>query len=682
MRPIGILAGLSFALFATLAVAAPEFNPARQQPTTDPAVRRLIVKLRPAASNAKIQSAGASASRVQSLAARVKVNLVKSRAITQEMHVMKWEPQISGESADVTLQRLRADPEVEYAEPDLRRYPHAAPSDPLYTGEWYLQNAQPAATNAVAAWDTTTGSNGVVVAVLDTGIRYGHTDLRKDATNRLLPGFDFVSQDQDGEFITAADGTDWDSDPTDPGDFVDSDAASRSPFTGCQLSNSSWHGTRVSGMIGALSNNSAGVAGMTWSGWILPVRVLGKCGGYDSDIISAMLWAGGIHVDGAPDNPFPAQVENLSLGSTGSCLASYQSVVNQLLARGVLIVASAGNESGPVGAPANCAGVAAIAGIRHVGTKVGFSSLGPQIALSAPGGNCVNPDGQACLFSLDTTTNAGSTTPQGSTFTDQFNRNVGTSFSAPIVSGIAGLMLAANGNLKAQQLIARLKEGAMPFPVSSDASVPTCSAFGNQNECNCTTTTCGAGMANAARSVAAALRPIAAVAVPTSVSAGQDVVLNASGSGAACNHSVSSYAWTLVNGTLPSGIDGANTSTATVSAPSSGQYTVRVTVTDETGKTDTADVVVSSTAATTTAPAAAGTNACLTTISYSHPVTPEDAGSSSSGSGGGGGGGGGGNGSTASDGGGGGALDLLALIALAMLFAWNRGSSRYARTRK
>jgi subtilisin family serine protease len=123
-------------------------------------------------------------------------------------------------------------------------------------------------------------------------------------------------------------------------------------------------------------------------------------------------------------------------------------------------VVSAGNEGGPVDAPANCAGVAGVGGLRQVGTKVGFSSLGPEIALSAPAGNCVNTAGGPCVFSIETTSNTGTTVPGASTYTDQTNFNVGTSFSAPIVSGIAGLMLAVNGNLRAEQLIARLQLGA------------------------------------------------------------------------------------------------------------------------------------------------------------------------------------------------------------------------------
>ena len=108
-------------------------------------------------------------------------------------------------------------------------------------------------------------------------------------------------------------------------------------------------------------------------------------------------------------------------------------------------------------------------------------------------------------------------------------------------------------------------------------------------------------MANAPGAVNAALRPIAAVNVPASVAAGQNVVLRASGSVAACGHSISSYSWT--NLTTQDPIQGANTSTATVVA--SGSFTVRLTVTDDAGRQDTADVAIATTSATTTAPAVA-----------------------------------------------------------------------------
>ncbi|MCJ7452378.1 MAG: S8 family serine peptidase, partial [Steroidobacteraceae bacterium] len=330
-----------------------------------------------------------------------------------------------------------------------------------------------------------------------------------------------------------------------------------------------------------------------------------------------MLWAGGLPVDGAPGNPYPARVVNLSLGGGNTCPQSYQDAINRLRARDVLVVASVGNDGSIVETPANCAGVAGIAAIRHLGTKVGFSNLGPEVALSAPGGNCVNVDpGAPCLYSIDTTTNLGTTTPTTDTYTDQYHINVGTSFSAPVVSGIAGLMLGVNGRLSTMQLIARLQEGAKkPFPTSSDPTVPVChvptsAADVQVSECVCTTQTCGAGMANARGAVQAALRPVAAVSVPGSVSPGQDVVLRGAGSGAACGRAIGAFEWTIVAGGAP-GIVGANTDTAVVVAPASGSFTVRLAVTDDLGRQDAADVIVTPTRASTAAPASAGPVACL-----------------------------------------------------------------------
>jgi serine protease len=509
------------------------------------------------------------------------------------------------ESAEALLARLRADAAVESVDVDQHRYAHAVPNDPLAADQWYEQNNQPSAIDAITAWDTTTGRDDIVIADLDTGIRSDHPDL----SARLLAGYDFIT-----DATVANDGDGRDPDASDPGDWVTAADVATTKFSKCTASNSSWHGTRTAGIMGAVANNSNGIAGITWKGKILPVRVLGKCGGTDSDILDGMRWAAGLHVDGVPDNTHPAQVINMSLGGTGACTSAEQIVINEVIAQGVLVVVSAGNEGGPVDSPANCSGVAGIAGLRNAGTKVGFSSLGPEIALGAPGGNCVNTASGPCVYPINTTSNAGTTTPTINGYTDQLNPSLGTSFSAPIVSGIAALMISANSNLKAAQLISRLKEGAKAFPVSSDATIPTChvptgSSDLQTTECNCTKQVCGAGMANAPGALQAASRPIAAISASTAVSAGQNVTLSAVNSAAACGHTVASYLWTVVS---PSGvaIQGANTASAVVVAPSSGSVVVQVTVTDESGATDTAQVTVSSTSTSTSAPANASNGTC------------------------------------------------------------------------
>lgn len=653
-----------------LVTGATELNPVRHHSPADSGMARFIVKYRTAHAAAVAQAQGAE-SRDRALARRTGLNLKHTREIGPDLQAFDVDAAASAETRAQLLARLRADSGIEYAEIDYRRQVQAVPNDPLHDGQWYLMKTEASAIDAQTAWDTTKGSKGVVVAVIDTGVRYDHPDLKKASeAGRLLPGYDFISVDT----RTSNDGNLRDADASDPGDWISQADAATDFFSDCEVADSSWHGTRVSGIIGALSNNGIGVAGVDWNAWILPVRALGKCGGYDSDVIAGMRWAAGQHVNGVPDNPHPARILNMSLGAVSACTAPYQQVVNELTAAGVLIVVSAGNEGGPVDAPANCPGVVGVAGLRHAGTKVGFSSLGPEVSISAPSGNCLsNPS--TCTYSLDTTFNKGTTVPGVNDYTDKVmdNRNIGTSFSAPIVSGIAALMSAVNGNLKSAQLRDRLRSSALAFPhvvTLADCHVPASATDIQNEECNCTTTTCGAGMANARTAVADAQRPIAAISVSGTVAPGQDVTLEAGGSGAACGNTVASYSWEIVDpGASPPAISNADTATATVTAPATDPFVVRVTVTDDAGLTDTADVTINPTSAETAAPASAGTTACPTAIVIAQtppvvepppttpPVTP-----------------------TKSGGGGGGAADpLLLLAALAALMAKARRSRRAAR---
>ena len=499
---------------------------------------------------------------------------------------------------------LAKDPEVEYAEPDQKRRIRAIPNDPLYpnnlvgatpvSGQWYLRpptSTNVSAINAQTAWDVTTGSASVVVAVLDTGIRFDHPDL----AGKTYPGYDFVAS-----VAQANDGNGRDADASDPGDWV-TDAEvndSSSPFYQCtdpdpdtgQYSgeNSSWHGTQVAGLIGAATHNSVGMASVGWNVMVLPVRVLGKCHGFDSDIQAGMLWAAGLSANPVA-NPNPAQILNLSLGSQGACTNSYRDVVSQLTAAGVTVVASAGNDAGlAVNAPANCPGVIAVAGVRHVGTKVGFSSLGSQVAIAAPGGNCVNLTGP-CLNPLLTTTNSGATTPLTSTYTDSFDISVGTSFSAPLVAGTAALMKSANASMSPSQVRSVLECSARAFPSpSTDPSVPSCRApdSNEQLECHCTTSTCGAGFLDAGAALAAAAgfgaSPPSAVvtASATSVVSGNAVTLDASMSAAAGGRSVRGYRWSITSGSSFGSLSATEGATVTLNTMGSGTVSVTLTVTD------------------------------------------------------------------------------------------------------
>jgi serine protease len=302
-----------------------------------------------------------------------------------------------------------------------------------------------------------------------------------------------------------------------------------------------------------------------------------------------------------PVNPTPAQIINMSLGSDDPCDAMYTTAANDITAHGVLIVASAGNEGSSVGDPANCPGVMAVVGVRHVGTKVGFSSLGSLATIAAPAGNCVNTaPGSPCLYSLDTTTNAGQTTPAANTYTDQFNSNVGTSFSSPQAAAVAGLMKAVNPSLTPAALIARIKSSARPFPTSSDTvpAPPAChqpiSSTDVQNtECICNTQVCGAGLLFASGAVNEALRPIALATIAGTVGPNAALTLDGSRSGVATGRTAS-YQWTVVsvtNGATTPTIQNPTQAIASFTAPAQGSVILRLTVTDNLGATDTADVI-------------------------------------------------------------------------------------------
>ena len=553
---------------------------------------RLIVKLRPAEDNrARVQAlavSDGSANRVSALGQRTGLSQRSSRSLGGDMSLVLLDQPLAGTEMQATLDALRADPEVEFAEIDQRRYARAVPQDPLYPDQWYLQADQPSAVNFTAAWDLTTGSADTVIAVLDTGIRFDHPDLGRYAAvpGDGLPGHDFVSGESSSSFVSANDGDGWDTDPSDPGDWVSADEAASGPLARCDESRSSWHGTRVAGLLGAVTDNMEGIAGSTWSTRILPVRVLGKCGGYDSDIVAAMRWAAGLSVPGAPANPTPAKILNLSLGGSGSCTNSYRQTITSLTAAGVLVVAAAGNEHGPVQTPGNCPGVLAIAGLRHVGTKVGYSSLGTEVGVAAPAGNCVN-FGPPCLFPLMSTSNTGTTVPGLYSYTG----NIGTSFAVPMVSAIAGLMHAVNGELSNSEMIARIKSGARPFP-APDPAIPTCPDLDSlTSQCNCTTATCGAGMADAPGAVSEALRPMARISEPGNAQAGETITLDGTTSRAARGRNVASYSWSVSSGAADF-IGTSTAATATLQISAAGSVNALLTITDDIGGQDSAGVTV------------------------------------------------------------------------------------------
>jgi serine protease len=583
--------GIQALLFAVaLATSFPSHgqvnDPAGAKPTG-----RIIVKWKAQA------LASSPTARAQKASSAAKTTLrIDARSVDTEYEPLTADVTATDELQGI-VERLEQLPDVEVAAIEYRRKLYAVPNDPLLMQQWYLLSAQPSATRAEAAWEITQGSPSVVVAVLDTGW-LPHPDLE----GKVLPGYDFISHDG-----VANDGDGRDANPLDPGDWVTREEvnASTTDFLDEDCLNegrdvsSSWHGTRVAGVIAANTNNGIGIAGGGWNTMILPVRVMGKCGGLDRDIIDGMRWAAGLQVGSLPINPDPAKVINLSLGGASACGAAYQSAVNEIIARGVVIVAAAGNEGQQVSAPANCDGVIGVAALRQAGSKVGFSNLGPQITIGAPGGNCVNLTGQ-CLFPIVTTTNRGVRAPTSFTYTDQLGDrddsgapilNVGTSFSAPIVAGAVALLHSVNSSLTPAQASHLLRATATPFPTNPGVrtcTVPNLATPPQLEECNCTTSTCGAGMLNTGAAVAAALRPLAVVRTNGTVAAGATISLDGADSFASQGRTIVAYHWGIddVTGATPT-LANPNNASTTLQIPGESRFTLRLTVTDDEGTQDT-----------------------------------------------------------------------------------------------
>jgi serine protease len=623
---------------------------------------RIIVKWR--ATGVAVTHIEALEARTQLLRDRSGLPLHALRSFGAEFDVLRlardYDANASASATELraAIAQLNTNPFIEYAEADERIYALSIPNDPRFTagsdalgqwtGQWYLgdPNANtPSAVGATTAWDTARGDK-IVVAVIDSGIRADHPDL----LGKTLPGFDFVCYDNGQACdaggtalsLTANDGSGWDADPADPGDGLaaaDLTRADRYFNHQCgdgpnhdQPIDSTWHGTRVAGIIAALTNNSIGIAGVAPDAKVLPVRALGRCGGFTSDLIAAMLWAGGISdasLGTTPTNRNAASILNLSLGNRSACSAAEQSAIDRLLAAGVLIVAAAGNDGGPIGAPGNCNGVLSVAGVRHVGSKVGYSnvsSTAASISIAAPAGNCINTvTTLPCLYPIDTLTNEGKLAPQTlvtnptmgltsytySIFNPGYAGNtlnaasVGTSFAAPVVAGVAALMRSVNSQLTPAELIARLKAAATPFPTL--ATTPTggvCHVAAltrdstntftdvQDRDCQCTTATCGAGMINAQAAVLAALRPLAVIKSSATIgSIGQRISLDGSSSAATNTRRIASFQWSVDPNIS---ILNPTSAMAEIVFPATRPITVTLVVTDDTGAQDTSSLLIAS----------------------------------------------------------------------------------------
>jgi serine protease len=420
--------------------STPAGNP-RWEPgeTTD----RMIVRYRSHARADVIDPTTMGSFETAATAAQLRVRHV--RRTGSGSHIMKLTRRLSLAHMHRLAAEIRnADPNIEYAEPDRIMTIQLTPNDPSLALQWHYSEAT-AGLNLPAAWDLSTG-NGVTVAVVDTGYR-PHADL---AAN-IVAGYDFITSPAIGN-----DGEGRDASALDPGDGVDVDECG----SGMPALDSSWHGTHVAGTIAAVTGNGIGGAGVAPGAKVQPVRALGKCGGFTSDIADAIIWASGGSVPGVPANPTPARVINLSLGGSGSCDLTTQLAIDNARSRQAVVVVAAGNSNSDAGnfSPASCNGVISVGAVGRGGARAFYSNYGVSVDVSAPGGDMrVDPTGGG----IYSTFNAGKREPGA----DAYAYDQGTSMATPHVSGVVALMLARNPAMTPDAVEAALKASSRPLPV-------------------------------------------------------------------------------------------------------------------------------------------------------------------------------------------------------------------------
>lgn len=392
----------------------------------------------------------------------IKTSYVRSTAL--DASVVTTSAALTPAQAQQYMNALSANSKVASVSPDMRRYATVDNTsepvkinDPKMNRMWSLTGEK--GISALEAWGTTRGQ-GVTVAVLDSGIT-AHPDL--DAN--VLPGYDFIA-----ESAFSNDGNGRDSDPTDAGNWTVDDQC----FTGSKATPSDWHGTHVAGTIAAIANNNEGIAGVAPEAKIVPVRVLGACGGFDSDITDGIIWAAGGSVRGVPANQHPAQVINMSIGSEGTCTTPYRQAIAQANKRGSIVVVAAGNNNfdASKSSPGNCEDVITVGATDKNGKRSYFSNYGSRVDVSAPGG-----DRRYWGGGILSTLNAGKTAPGKADYAEY----QGTSMAAPHVAGIVALMKAVDPKLTYAQAKKALQ--------STSQNV------------ECDQSACGSGIVNAARAV-------------------------------------------------------------------------------------------------------------------------------------------------------------------------------------
>lgn len=313
------------------------------------------------------------------------------------------------------VEALRRDPSIKYAELDYLASVAIVPSDPHWGNQW-----APAKIGAPAAWEITTGSSEIIIAVLDTGVKLDHPDLAaKIWTNPGEIPANGLDDDLNGK---VDDVHGW--------HFYHRCSGSVClPFEDNDLRDDSGHGTHVAGIAAAETDNELGIAGISWGAQLMPVKVLDEYGdGWYSDVVAGIVYA--------TDNG--ADIINLSLGGKESSRA-LQDAVDYSHAEGVLLIAATGNSGGAVLYPAACDHVLAVGATDVNDLRPGFSNHGPGIDVAAPG---------VAIYS---------TWP----WLDGYWRKSGTSMAAPHVAGLAALIWSVRPDLTNDEVAQAISQTAI-----------------------------------------------------------------------------------------------------------------------------------------------------------------------------------------------------------------------------